>query len=180
MLHQVKILNTNHSYLRQNPENLVQTDQGLSFQDKVRAFEALCRKAGLKLTHQRLEIYRELASTYDHPSADDVYKRVQKRIPTISIDTVYRTLLTFEHFGVATRVHAFDGQARFDADVSSHQHLACIRCKSIQDFDWEAFEQMKPPAKTKKWGDVKSKHVVLKGVCKECFKKDRKKSTKSM
>ena len=149
----------------------MQADQRLSFQDKVRAFEGLCRKAGLKLTHQRLEIYRELASTYDHPSADDVYKRVQERMPTISMDTVYRTLLTFEHFGVAARVHAFDGQARFDADVSPHQHLACIRCKSIEDFDWEAFEQMKPPAKTKKWGEVKSKHAVIKGMCKKCLKK---------
>jgi Fur family peroxide stress response transcriptional regulator len=158
----------------------MQTGQRLSFEDKVRAFEALCRRAGLKLTHQRLEIYRELASTYDHPSAEDVYTRVQKRIPTISIDTVYRTLLTFEHFGVAARVHAFDGQARFDADVSPHQHLACTRCKSIRDFDWEAFNQMKPPAKTKKWGKVKSKHAVLKGVCKECLKKDGKKSTESV
>jgi Fur family peroxide stress response transcriptional regulator len=158
----------------------VQTDQRLSFRDKLRAFEALCRKEGLKLTHQRLEIYRELASTYDHPSADEVYKRVQKRIPTISLDTVYRTLLTFEHFGVAARVHAFDGQSRFDANVSPHQHLACIRCKSIQDFDWEAFKHMKPPAKTKEWGEVKSKHAVLKGMCKECLKKDCKKSTESM
>ena len=149
----------------------MQTGQRLSFEDKVRAFEALCRRAGLKLTHQRLEIYRELASTYDHPSAEDVYKRVQKRMPTISIDTVYRTLLTFEHFGLAGRVHAFDDKARFDANVSSHQHLACTRCKSIQDFDWEAFDQMKPPEKTKKWGKVKSRHVVLKGICKKCLEK---------
>jgi Fur family peroxide stress response transcriptional regulator len=158
----------------------MQTDHSLSFQDKVKAFEGLCRRTGLKLTHQRLEIYRELASTYDHPSADDVYKRVHKRIPTIAVDTVYRTLLTFEQFGLATRVHAFDDRARFDANVSPHQHLACTRCKSIQDFDWETFEEMKPPANTKKWGEVKSMHAVLKGVCKECLKKDRKKATKRM
>ena len=158
----------------------MQTDQRLSFQDKVKAFEGLCRKAGLKLTHQRLEIYRELASTYDHPAAEDVYRRVQKRIPTISIDTVYRTLFTFEHFGLADRVHAFDDKARFDANVSPHQHLACARCRSIRDFDWEAFDKMKPPAKTKKWGKVESKHAVLKGLCKECLKRDGKKSTKSI
>jgi Fur family peroxide stress response transcriptional regulator len=158
----------------------MQTDHSLSIQDKVKVLEGFCRKAGLKLTHQRLEIYRELASTYDHPSADDVYKRVQERMPTISIDTVYRTLLTFEQFGLATRVHAFDDKARFDTNVSPHQHLACIRCKSIQDFDWEAFDQMKPPDKTKQWGEVESKYAVLKGICKECLKKDRKKATKSV
>lgn len=158
----------------------MQTDQMLSFQDKVKIFEGLCRRTGLKLTHQRLEIYRELASTYDHPSAEDVYRRVLKRMPTISIDTVYRTLLTFEHFGLAGRVYAFDDKARFDANVSPHPHLACVRCKSIKDFEWEAFDKMKPPAKTKKWGKVESKHAVLKGLCKECLKKDRKKSTKSI
>lgn len=157
----------------------MQTDRRLSLADKVSAFEGLCRKAGLKLTHQRLEIYRELASTYDHPSAEDVYKRVQTRIPTIAVDTVYRTLLTFEKFGVATRVHAFDDRARFDANVAPHQHLACIRCKSIVDFDWKAFEQMKPPAKTEKWGKVESKYAVLKGICNECLKKDLTKVTKS-
>lgn len=148
--------------------------QSMALHDRVKAFEARCRKAGLKLTHQRLEIYRELASTYDHPAADDVYRRVQKRIPTISLDTVYRTLLTFEQFGLAARVHAFDDRARFDANVSPHQHLACIRCKSIQDFQWRTFEQMKPPAKATKWGEVQTKDVVLKGLCNECLKKERK------
>jgi Fur family peroxide stress response transcriptional regulator len=148
----------------------------MSFDDRVKAFEARCRKAGLKLTHQRLEIYRELASTYDHPAADDVYKRVQKRMPTISLDTVYRTLLTFEQFGLAARVHAFDDRARFDANVSPHQHLACIRCKSIQDFQWQAFEEMPSPPKARKWGQVQSRHVVLKGVCRECLKKEAKRA----
>jgi Fur family peroxide stress response transcriptional regulator len=148
--------------------------QSISLDEKVKAFEAHCRKAGLKLTHQRLEIYRELASTYDHPAADDVYRRVQKRIPTISLDTVYRTLLIFERFGLAARVHAFDDRARFDANVSPHQHLACTRCRSIQDFQWQTFEQMKPPAKATKWGEVQSKHAVLKGICNECLKKKGK------
>jgi Fur family peroxide stress response transcriptional regulator len=141
-----------------------------SLSDKLRTFEGLFRKAGLKLTHQRLEIYRELASTYDHPSAETVYKRVQKRIPTIAVDTVYRTLLTFEQFGIATRVNAFDDRARFDANMSPHQHLACRECRSIVDFDWKAFDQMNPPAGTEKWGRVDSKHAILKGICKECLR----------
>jgi Fur family peroxide stress response transcriptional regulator len=152
----------------------MKNSQSISLHDKVKGFEAHCRKAGLKLTHQRLEIYRELASTYDHPAADEVYKRVQKRMPTISLDTVYRTLLIFEQFGLAARVHAFDDRARFDANVSPHQHMACTRCKSIQDFRWQTFERMKPPAKATKWGEVQSKHVVLKGLCNECLKKKGK------
>ena len=121
-----------------------------------------------------------MASTCDHPSAEDVYKRVQKRIPTIALDTVYRTLLTFEQFGVATRVHAFDDKARFDANVSPHQHLACTQCKSIVDFHWQDFQQMNAPAEAEKWGKVQSKYAVLKGICKQCLEKRGKKATERM
>jgi Fur family peroxide stress response transcriptional regulator len=148
----------------------------VSPQDRLKAFEAQCRRGGLKLTHQRVEIFRELASTDDHPSADVVYKRVQARIPTISLDTVYRTLLTFENHGLIARVSAFDDRARFDANLSPHQHLACTECRRIKDVHWEGFEDMEPPATTKEWGDVKTRRVVLRGICRECLKKQPKKS----
>ncbi|MBW2259394.1 MAG: transcriptional repressor, partial [Deltaproteobacteria bacterium] len=144
----------------------MQTNQTESPQDRLRTFETRCRREGLKLTHQRLEIFRELVSTYDHPSANAIYQRVQTRIPTISLDTVYRTLLTFEDCGLVARVPAFDDQGRFDADLSPHQHLACTECKCVEDLHWEGFEDINPPLKTKEWGDIKSKHVVLKGICK--------------
>ncbi|MBW1859339.1 MAG: transcriptional repressor, partial [Deltaproteobacteria bacterium] len=147
----------------------MQTNQTESPQDRLRTFETRCRREGLKLTHQRLEIFRELVSTYDHPSANAIYQRVQTRIPTISLDTVYRTLLTFEDCGLVARVPAFDDQGRFDADLSPHQHLACTECKCVEDLHWEGFEDINPPLKTKEWGDIKSKHVVLKGICKACL-----------
>ena len=67
-----------------------------NLQKKMSAFEQACRAAGLKLTHQRLEIYRELAMSSDHPSAESLYKRLKKKLPTISQDTIYRTLSTLE------------------------------------------------------------------------------------
>lgn len=155
----------------------MQPNQTESLKHKLKAFETCCRREGLKLTHQRLEIFRELASTYDHPSANAIYQRVQVRIPTISLDTVYRTLLTFEDCGLIARIHAFDDQARFDADVTPHQHLACIECKRVEDLHWEGFEDIEPPKRTEEWGEVKSKHVVLRGICKKCLKKQAKKST---
>jgi Fe2+ or Zn2+ uptake regulation protein len=84
-------------------------------------------------------------------------------------------LSTFESHGLVERIHAFDDRARFDANISSHQHLVCIRCQSIQDLDWEVFEGMEPPAQVRKWGEVKSKHAVLRGICSDCLKKERKK-----
>jgi Fur family peroxide stress response transcriptional regulator len=147
-----------------------------SMQDKMKAFEVRCRSQGLKLTHQRLEIFRELAKTYDHPSANTIFKRVQVRMPTISLDTVYRTLLTFEDCGLIARIHAFDDQARFDADVTPHQHLVCTECRRVEDLRWEAFEGLDAPKKTKEWGEITSRHAVLRGICQKCLKKKDKKS----
>ena len=59
-----------------------------------------CRDAGIKATHQRQEIYVELAHTEEHPDAETVFRRVRLRIPTISFDTVYRNLRTLEEHGV--------------------------------------------------------------------------------
>ena len=156
----------------------MQASQTKSIQDRLRTFENCCRREGLKLTHQRLEVFRELASTYDHPSANTIYQRVQARIPTISLDTVYRTLLTFEDCGLVARIPAFDDQARFDADVSPHQHLACTECKRVEDLHWEGFDDIELPAEIAEWGDIESKHVVLRGICKACLDKQRRKSTK--
>ena len=59
---------------------------------RMNRFVQSCRKAGAKLTHQRMEIYREVAQTGDHPDAEKVYQGVRERLPTLSQDTVYRTL----------------------------------------------------------------------------------------
>lgn len=149
----------------------MQPDQRLSCQKRIEAFPGECRRRGLRLTHQRLEVYRELASTVDHPSVETIYRRVLPRLPTISLDTVYRTLSTFEDSGLIRRIHAFDDRARFDADISPHQHLVCTHCRGIQDLNWGSFADLEPPREARKWGEVESKHAVLKGICSNCLKK---------
>jgi Fur family peroxide stress response transcriptional regulator len=153
----------------------MQTNPNIHLKERLKALEARCRREGLKLTHQRIEIFRELASTDDHPSAEVIYKRVQARIPTISLDTVYRTLLTLERYGLISRVQAFDDHARFDAELSPHQHIACTQCRRVDDFHWQAFEDMNPPSTIRHWGNVESKAVILKGLCKDCLQQQRRK-----
>jgi len=62
----------------------------------IERFENACRDRKLKITQQRLEVFRELARYPGHPTADDIYGRVRRRLKTISLDTVYRTIGTFE------------------------------------------------------------------------------------
>jgi Fur family peroxide stress response transcriptional regulator len=141
-----------------------------SVEGKVASFCEECKRAGLKLTHQRLEIYREMASCRDHPTAEMIYERIRKRMPTISLDTIYRTLSNFEAHGLTFRVHTSESQAHYDADLSQHHHLVCERCGKIMDFEWKALDDAPMPETIKKWGSVSGRRITLQGVCAECLK----------
>jgi len=145
-----------------------------SDQDKVRAVEAICRGSGLKFTHQRLEILHVLAVAKDHPSAEDVYKRVKPKIPPISFDTVYRTLALFERYGVIARVQHLDDRTRYDPNTIPHPHMVCVNCKKIDDFHWPALDDMDIPEETEGWGLIRSTHVELRGMCRECLEREKK------
>ncbi len=150
-----------------------------SFSKRLTEFTEKCRRAGIRLTHQRLELFREIAGDTGHPSAEDVYRRIRSKLPTISLDTVYRTLSTFEHHGIISKVQVLDERARFDPDPFPHNHLVCVKCKGIADFSWPAFEKIQPPPETGKWGRITDKHAELRGVCKKCLKQSREKKPKT-
>ncbi len=134
-------------------------------------FENSCRRADLKVTHQRLEIYRELTEAHDHPSAEMLYRRIITRLPTISLDTVYRTLATFEKHGLITRVQTVESQARFEAEMVKHHHAVCSKCGVITDFTWETFDAAQVPDTLAVWGKVFKRHAVLEGICTSCSPK---------
>ena len=141
----------------------------------LETFKKICREAGLKVTHQRLEIFRVLVPADDHPSAEDIHERVKKTVPTISLDTVYRTLTTLEKHGVLGRVQP-DARSRFDPNLDLHHHFICTECKRVDDFYWPAFDRMRTPQKGAEWGRVDTKRVEIRGVCKACQKRMKKKS----
>ena len=113
--------------------------------DRIRILKKICNKLGLKVTHQRLEIYNELSSARDHPSAEEIFKRIKRRLPTVSFDTVYRTLALFEQHRVITRVCRADDRTRYDSNMDTHYHLVCTRCKKIRDFFWPDLEHLAAP-----------------------------------
>lgn len=134
----------------------------------MQQFTAACKQAGLKVTHQRTEIYRHLLSQPDHPSAETLHKRLLPTLPTISLDTVYRTLTTLEHHGLVSRVQTTESQARFEAVYAPHHHLICSRCKQVRDFQWPAIDTLAPPTEISNWGRIDSKTIVVYGTCNSC------------
>jgi Fur family peroxide stress response transcriptional regulator len=137
----------------------------------MQKFEQDCKARGLRLTHQRLEIFKEMAKYPDHPSAEDIYANVRRRLKTISLDTVYRTIATFEENGLVRRVQVLDNKARFDTNTTAHHHLVCTACQSIEDFYWQDFDKIKLPQTITEWGIIDSKHVELRGLCRKCKRK---------
>ena len=139
-------------------------------QEQVDTFVTTCRSLGLKITHQRLEIYRELATSDEHPSAEALFRRLRKRIPSLSLDTVYRTLTTLEQHGLIARTPVWDVRNRFDANMALHHHLVCTQCGRVEDFYWPSFDRSQPPKEASGWGELTRKQVEIRGVCKECLR----------
>ena len=131
-------------------------------------FMAACREAGLKVTHQRTEIYRQLVNQPDHPTAETLHKRLLATLPTISLDTVYRTLTTLEEHHLVARIQTAESQARFEAVSAPHHHLICSQCKRVVDFQWTVVDTLEPPDDVAQWGQIDSKTIVMYGVCNNC------------
>jgi Fur family transcriptional regulator, peroxide stress response regulator len=135
---------------------------------RVSLFSQALRGRGLRLTHQRLEVAREIARSEAHPDTETIYRYVRARVPTISLDTVYRTLATLEELGLLTRVDATAGPARYDANLEHHHHFICTWCGLIRDVYDDSLDGVQAPALTERLGKVESVRVQLRGVCKSC------------
>lgn len=134
----------------------------------------LCDKAGITLTHQRLEIFRELMAVRGHPSAEHIYKKLQEKIPMIALDTVYRTLATFHELGLVKKLHVMNERTLFDTNLDIHHHFICTQCKKVEDIYWSDFDKTILPAMVEQVGRVQSRHLELHGICMSCLDKSEK------
>jgi Fur family peroxide stress response transcriptional regulator len=137
-------------------------------QEKMDAFRARCRQSSLKVTPQRTAVYKALLESTDHPSADAVFRQVRRTFPSISLDTVNRTLLTLSDIGVAFVVEGSGDAKRFDANLENHQHFKCLKCKQIIDFHHEPFDRIDVPENLASRFTVLRKTVYLEGFCDAC------------
>jgi len=130
-----------------------------------------CRENRLKMTPQRVFIYRELLKSRNHPNADILYKRIKHIFPDISLDTVNRTLLTFARIGIVNIVEGKGEPRRFDTNANNHHHFRCVNCNAIIDFDYKPYDDIVVPGDIKKRFIVRNKKVLLEGYCDRCRKK---------
>ncbi|MDO8846802.1 MAG: transcriptional repressor [Coriobacteriia bacterium] len=135
---------------------------------RVELLTGALRRQGFRLTHQRLEIVRELAATDEHPDVEAIFNAVRGRVPTVSLDTVYRTLGTLVDIGVVARVTATAGPARYDANLAEHHHFVCTRCGLVRDVVDPALDAVRAAGATSTFGTVETVDVHLRGICRRC------------
>ena len=140
---------------------------------RVDVLSRALRESGLRLTHQRLEVVREVARSDEHPDVETIDRAVRERVPTISLDTVYRTLATLAGLGLVRRVAATPGPTRYDANTAHHHHFVCTRCGLIRDVDDRGLDAVRAPRSAASLGSVESVEVQLRGICVDCHKKER-------
>ena len=140
---------------------------------RMARFNEACRKSGAKLTHQRMEIFREVAQSTDHPDVEKVYQGVRKRMPTVSLDTVYRTLGWLKELGLITTLGPPRERTRFDANLSHHHHFVCVQCGLTRDFYSDKFDKLTLPESVQSIGYVETTQVEVKGVCLKCAAKGK-------
>ena len=143
-------------------------EKRLEQEKMMNTFYQKSKENGLKITPQRTTIYQELLKAKDHPSADIIYRRLVKKIPNISFDTVNRTLVTFSKIGIANIVEGYGQPKRYDPDMNIHHHFRCIHCNNIIDFHNKNYDNIAVPEEINRQFTVINKKVVLEGLCDKC------------
>ncbi len=122
---------------------------------------------GHNFSSKREAIYKTIASTKSHPSAQWVYEQLKDEIPNLSLGTVYRNLALFKQQGKIISVATVDGEERIDADVSDHAHFVCDQCSSVYDLHQSELSPLEREL-TQKGFEIQRKNVVFHGRCSKC------------
>ncbi|HJZ69429.1 MAG TPA: Fur family transcriptional regulator [Blastocatellia bacterium] len=129
-------------------------------------FERLCRSRRIRVTPQRLAVYRALAEDLSHPTAESVYDRLSKQLPGLSQATIYRTLQFFESENLIRRVSSPGAIGRFDANIGPHQHLLCRVCGRLEDISLPELHKARIPRV--EGFKVEELDIRLVGLCGSC------------
>jgi Fur family peroxide stress response transcriptional regulator len=127
------------------------------------------KASGVRVTHQRIEVFCEVLNSRLHPDAETVFRGVQARVPTISLDTVYRTLWLLNDLGLITTLGLPHERRRFDGNMRPHHHFVCTRCGLTADFYSDELDRLAVAEAVREFGDVDRTQVEVRGICRKCL-----------
>ena len=127
--------------------------------------------SNIRLTSQRQIILEELRKVKSHPTADEMYDMVRKRLPRIGLVTVYRNLELLAKLGIIRKLEGDCKQKRFDGDISPHYHIRCIKCSRVDDIFIKIDSELEKGAASCCDYKILDHHVQFSGICSKCLPK---------
>jgi Fur family ferric uptake transcriptional regulator len=120
------------------------------------------------MTPQRQVILEELRGVRSHPSADEIYAMVRRRLPRISLGTVYRNLEILSELGKIQKLEAGGALKRFDGNSENHYHIRCTCCGKVVDAPFEVMERLEERLETPDGYLVFGHRLEFQGICPGC------------
>lgn len=130
------------------------------------------KKSFERMTKQRKVILDVLKSTTSHPTADWIYERVKKKIPNISLGTVYRNLNILKEMGKILELNYGSSFSRYDGNPENHYHFRCYKCGRVYDIDIPVDHGIEKQVAESTGFEVESHRLEFYGICKECKELD--------
>ena len=128
------------------------------------------KKNNYKVTPQRLEICKTVLTSKNHPSFEEIYEKIKKKHPTISVATVYKTLILLEKIGLVNELHFNDNHTRYDPKTSLHINVVCPECMSIYDFESELLSKNWKSIISEIKGKITGQRIDVYKLCLKCSK----------
>ena len=126
-----------------------------------------------RLTPQRVELVRMIASSEGHPSAAQLYANIKSRFPTMSQATVYKTLKLLKEMNQVYEIDLHD-DSHYDGNLPfSHPHLVCNQCKKIMDGEFELDQELIRSIEKQSGFQIMDSQVIFFGLCSDCRKANR-------
>jgi len=124
---------------------------------------------GYRLTRQRRVILDVLRGTKSHPNAEWIYQEARKRIPNVSLGTVYRTLNILEDAGLVQEMTCGGSSRRYDGNVENHYHITCTRCGQVIDVALPLRSELERQASVATDFKVTGHRLEFYGICPNCY-----------
>ena len=137
---------------------------------KVEQAVAQLKKSDIRITPQRFAILEFLIESESHPTADDIYKGLVDRFPSMSVATVYNNLRLFTKIGFVQEMAYGDASSRFDFSSHRHYHAICEKCGKIVDTYYPGLEDVEAATEQLTGFKIKEHRMELYGICPECQK----------
>ena len=122
----------------------------------------------MRLTTQRQIILEELAKVTSHPTANEVYDMVRRRLPRIGLGTVYRNLELMAEGGLILKLEVGGTQKRFDATIHPHYHIRCVQCSKVDDIEIPVQHHINEIASVACDYQILGHHIEFSGICEAC------------